>query len=286
MGRDREKEGRDEFLNACGEGDVGMIKEMIRGGQDPNARDLEFMSPLCHAVHWPEAVAALIEAGARPDDLEHLPMLSQAALSDDVSFGTFRLLAEAGGSFPRLELDGDAPTLAGLADSSEGGAPAAEKALFLVARGDDIDAKDEKGRTALMLASGSALVEALASAGARADGAFPLHNCAVCGRTEDIDDLVRMGYDPNEIGTAHKLGTAREPTTALHLAASYDNAGSCAALIRAGADIGIRDSKGRTAEDLARDPGTKAVLVAAREAIELEAAARRPAAADGRGRRI
>lgn len=282
MGRSMADKRRDEFLDACEAGDVAKARSMLEKGQTPEPTNTDFHPPLARAVYHPEMVETLLKAGARPDDpffldpfdVEGAEPVVFFATSDEVPYESFRLLVEAGAPLYRKK-DGE-PEYEGLlhrvAGETRGGDLAAAKAMLLLSKGADPDREDARGRTPLMLASGASLVDVLMKAGAKVDERVkPLHNCAVCGRDEDVERLVRMGFDPNELGTPPMLGTrGNAPAPALHYAARYDNANVCTELLRVGADPEIKDARGESIDGLMRDDRVRATITAHREAKAFE----------------
>lgn len=101
-------------------------------------------------------------------------------------------------------------------------------AALLMAKGADPDAQDDRGRTSLM-------------------------NSARVGADKVMDQLLKRHADPN-------LATTRMRWTALMWAARYQRISALQKLLSAGADRTMRDLKGRTAADIARQYGSKVAL--------------------------
>jgi len=98
----------------------------------------------------------------------------------------------------------------------------AEIAEALMARGADVAAVDRLGKTAMVYAAGQ-------------------------GHAAVVRALLRHGVDVN--------ATYRNDLTALMWAAGYGRDDAIRALLEAGARTDLRDNRGKTAQDIAREAG-------------------------------
>jgi ankyrin repeat protein len=117
----------------------------------------------------------------------------------------------------------------------------------LIERGDDINARNDRGYTPLHLAATSGnreVVQLLLENAAEVDavetdtGCTPLHHAASLGHAGVCELLVRYGADPDA------QTTRRE--TPLHLAVARGHAGVVALLLKYHARLDIRDTHGMT----------------------------------------
>lgn len=120
----------------------------------------------------------------------------------------------------------------------------------LLARGVNVDAKDDKGLTALMYAANGhvAVLQLLLAKGANVgarerDGNTALMIAALFNQAPIIEALFAKGA---EVDAKNKNGS-----TALMLAAGEGNAAAVRALLEGGADVGAVDNNGHTALDSA-----------------------------------
>lgn len=199
-----------------------VVDELLQGGADPNARDVEGEAPL-HLARNPDKVIALIEAGADPnarrkDGETPLHKVVRIARPEDLEL--INLLIDGGGN---------------------------------------PNAKDETGLTPLHLTSGDAAVQVIsllirrgADPNSRDTGGdTPLHWTAAgvssSSVVERIDALVTLGADAN---ARNKVGEiplfdAVDPLPSLRSAPAIRAA--VVRLIDAGANPNLRDNTGRTA---------------------------------------
>lgn len=132
------------------------------------------------------------------------------------------------------------------------------RASQLLANGDDVNARDAYGATALMNAAHSGnpeMIEALLAAGAEVDAKDELGWTALMkacfnadldrGFPEIVTRLIAAGADPNV-----KITYGIRP---LMLAAGYGEAGVCQALLAGGADVLARNDGDLTALMMVKD---------------------------------
>ncbi|MBV9851411.1 MAG: ankyrin repeat domain-containing protein [Armatimonadetes bacterium] len=140
----------------------------------------------------------------------------------------------------------------------------------LLAETDDVDARDEQGNTALILAAKakqreavSALLSHGADVNAMSDkGSTAISWAADRGDAGTLKILLEPGGDPN----LRKLGDYYNDMPALHLAAERDSTDCVQLLLDYGAEIDLRDTQlGRTALLAALDtdisPNAAALLI-------------------------
>lgn len=119
--------------------------------------------------------------------------------------------------------------------------------------GAGLDAPDEKGLTPLVLAiqnSHPELVELLLQLGANpnAGGWTALHEAALMGDVASVQTLLKFKADPNR-------REKQNSGTPLHVACFQGQTEICRLLLRAGAQINLRDGEGLTPLFHARDQG-------------------------------
>ena len=250
----RAEDGRTLLHLAAQNNESTVVRFLIEGGADPNARYAAqlgseivlTLTPL-HAVLWygntPAVIRALIEGGANPE-----------APDGDGNTPLFHVIkavqiedqAHAGERLARLDA--------------------------LLAAGASVETRDEKGRTALHQAvswfhyrNNSAIIKRLAAAGADPNardrfGNTPLHDAADSwGSGGAIEALVAIG--------ANIEARNEDGNTPLHLAAEYardwgierlqpgEASEAIAALLDAGANATARNAEGETPWDLAQENG-------------------------------
>jgi uncharacterized protein len=105
--------GRIDLHYAAGEGDIGRLRELLRGGSDPNHQDDQGLTPLHFAaVHaQPDAARVLLEAGAQVDveDSWGNHPLARAVMSSRGACELIRLLLDAGADPEHANHSGNSP---------------------------------------------------------------------------------------------------------------------------------------------------------------------------------
>jgi len=250
-------------------GNIAVAQRLIAAGADP-AKPSAAGTPIAFAAHYhhPDMVKLFL-ASRIPAPVVADAFVVAAEVADAASID---LLA------PRLDDRRTAATAALHArvertNDAAGDLPALKALLTLKP---DLDAVDDHGQTVLHLAieqDTTATLAALLAAGAKPDTPGhchglagepivpPLACAAVRGTSEGLASV-------RALVAAHAKVDARTPdgATPLMLAAGNGDANIVTALIAAGADVTLRDAKGRTALDYARaadfnDPAaTRAVL--------------------------
>lgn len=262
-------------------GDIGLVKALIAGGVDVNARDdggatalhvagggrpgigqtgSAYWPPLTAATERPAIIRALIQAGAKPSLAIQHPLwddgetpLNWAARGSTV--GVVKALIEGGADVNQVAHDRYGRPITALGsmilemECRPGDPERLAKAAFLLRAGADPDKMGEKGPLARLLY------------------AF--------GKSDEIVDmLLKKGLDvnaPDDYGTTPLMEAVANPHTvkallarrarvdtrnqwkgtALMRAASEGNLESTRLLLAAGANRALRDENGRTARDIA-----------------------------------
>ena len=216
--------GRAPLHEACVKGFAELIESLIAAGADPVQRDRFGQTPLDLALAYknPSAVAVLLRTGARLKEC-------QAAAEHAMESATLRGQTGIASILIQGGFDINKPTQAGstyLHDAALKGQ--SKMAQLLLDRGAQLDALNLSGGT-------------------------PLHDAALGGNTDVIDLLLNRGA---KIDAKERESGA----TALMLAASIGRTDAVALLLQRGANPKVRDSRGRTALDRAKESNDEQIL--------------------------
>jgi cytohesin len=234
-------------------GHADVVEFLLDKGAQVNHPNIIGETPL-HCAATAESPAGAILLAARGADLGARTQPRGATpLTLATAFGrlaTMKMLLERGAD-PRQA----APSGETLLHVAAVAGPV-ESIPLLVAAGADVNAAKADGETPLLAACSAAdlaKARALLKAGAdpnRRDvvGREPLALAAGTGQTEFVTLLLEAGADARRPSAPGAVG-------ALHAAAVMGYGRIVATLLASGADPGARDSKGRTAFDLARAKG-------------------------------
>jgi ankyrin repeat protein len=227
-----------------------MVRLLLAQGCDPNAPDLDDPAPSCRAVRAGHklVVLAMLEAGAHPDipgrlGVEHVLDIAAAAGRADLmrillAHGATSGTNGAGGNLAigNAARSGHLDALEFLLDSAAGKAPgAAVQALFgavsggheqmirrLVARGIDVNLKDDRGRTPLHAALEQSVT-------------IPVI-VEPCPLNKTAELLLELGADPN-IPDADEI-------TPLNLAVVYGHTALAETFLAKGARLDVFSAAG------------------------------------------
>lgn len=101
------------------------------------------------------------------------------------------------------------------------------------------------------------IMDCLIAGGADLNSSDALHTAAEKGRYETVKFLIGKGANVNAVGFEYCIGGNKydEAGTALHFAVDANNTEIAKLLLENGADVAIRDVKGRTAIERATEKG-------------------------------
>ncbi|MHB8638012.1 MAG: ankyrin repeat domain-containing protein [Fimbriimonadaceae bacterium] len=236
------KLGQDLFL-AIDQRDAAALKALLNRGADPNSVDGLEITPLdiAAASYEPDAVQALLKAGAKPDaDSSYGTPLMFAAASGNVDAAN--VLLARGVNVGAARNDG----MTVLMMAANSGSP--EFVGMLLKHKVEVEAKDDGGATALTLAARGGydkIGQMLLDAGAHVDDPdverhTPLMAAAMNGQVGFVKMLLKHGANPNARDAKGR--------TALILTAEYgDYPAVIHALKAAGADVRATDPTGASA---------------------------------------
>lgn len=194
---------RAPLADAVERGDRDSLVELLNGGADANAAQIDGMTALHWAAHRDDLDAArlLIESGADPvaENRYGIPPLSLACVNGNASM--LKLLLRAGADPNRSLRGGETPLMTAARTGKT------EAVRVLLEHGAEVGATEARtGQTALMWAAAEGhadvvrfLVDAGASVNARVSSGFtPLLFAARQGKIEALDALLEAGADAND----------------------------------------------------------------------------------------
>jgi ankyrin repeat protein len=248
---------------ACPSGSVEVARCLIEGGADWRRRDARGKSLLHLASHWNqvEVVRLLVEKGAdieaRDDD--GCTPLHSACWNGQVE--TAKMLLDEGADIDARSPKGNTPLILGVLWESTrcGGLKWLLMTSLLLERGADVNRANESNIAPLhcaMSAEDGRLCEMLLLHGADPElrtsaGLTPLHKAVYqnvhgyCSSLEQTKQLLQRGVDVQPMDN--------EGNTPLHEAAQGDDPLVVGLLLEAGADRSIKNKKGQSPSQLARE---------------------------------
>ena len=242
------------LFQAIRNGDAAFVKAHLTK-REIEVRDGRGATPLMHAAAFGnlDTLKLLLDAGAdvnARNDFDATALLWAARDPDKA-----RLLIERGADVNTQSKQGRTPLM--VASLRRGGSPIV---ALMLANGADVNAKDGRlNHTALSLAASVGEVETmrlLLAKGANPKatlrgGGTPINSAAGGKEAEAVRLLIQRGVDVNTANTAGGPPQRHGPTnrtmvTALHDAAAFGPVEMVRDLLKAGANVHARDSRGLT----------------------------------------
>ena len=118
--------------------------------------------------------------------------------------------------------------------------------------------ESEGGWFALAAAAGHSdrpMVELFLDHGAQLEGSGALNLAALTGNEDNVKCLLSRGADVNEIVRLSNHNSPASAASPLHKAVEYGKTGVVELLLEAGADVTLKDGRGRTAAEIGREKG-------------------------------
>lgn len=250
----RNHSGATPLMEYCAVGsDPAVVDLLVKRGAKVSSFDENGMTPLMYAIGNanPEIFRRVLKNGGSVRDLDESNRSVLSWASSQIAFPSELLasLIDAGSDVNAADIEGTTPLMYAAGLSS----PAACE--LLIKAGASVEAANDYGETPLQWAAGSngdlgvlrLLVSAGASVGVRPkNGQTILSHAAGRGNVELMKMFLRMGVPINSVDDDGK-------TALICACESGDNPSVVAALLDAGADIGIVDDSGANAYSYARD---------------------------------
>ena len=247
-------QGRDFLPYSWRERDVANLKLLIEAGLSPNAPGTDTMTPFHHVARNAALVAYVLAHGgnANAATANGFGVLHAACLGPDVE--PVRLLLDAGAKIDAPQDDGLTP----LARASASGSIQVVK--LLLQRGASVTTHSKDGTGLAIwgaLAGNAAVIEAVVAAGAPVDGTDEEGSTALHWVNQEAAAKALLGLGAN-IKHADRSGQ-----TALHRAAARDNSEPVLQLLLArGANVDAVDNDGQTPLHVAQASNVQALLKA------------------------
>jgi len=230
--------------------DVDGVKRALEAGDKLDASSLGGMT----ALHWAakngnaEIIGLLLEAGADVNAGNKVGKTPVALAAENGQLDVLRTLVEKGGAIDTTDEIGGTPLLWAAALSKN-----PETVAFLIEQGADVNVVDSNGMTPLIWAAGIGRPEAvglLIDKGADLE-VVEMHQKETAlmraARIGNVESLARILAAKPDLNKANMLGQ-----TAMIIAASSAPVDKLQALVEAGADLGVRDTRGWSVLDHAR----------------------------------
>lgn len=187
-------------------------------------------------------------------------------LSDETLDPTYRFLVESKFVDVDREIDRRGSMLGVLAGKSKQKRHSLTEYLLKKGASPNRRVDMQGGLYALTVAAGYSdvpMLTLLVNHGARITGSGALNFAAQCGKEENVEYLLSKGAEVNEMVALSADATYRGDVVApLHMAVAENHVGVIDLLLKSGADLKLKDSKGRTPADLAAERGADADMLA------------------------